>query len=646
MSTNTTSTLTSLAILRVHINQGSDYLNYLVPFVYQILLDNQPNSVSVNAVRVSILKQFGLEIPGRSIQLVLRRLTKKHILRRESNQYAIVRELPHFSLQEDLVNAKNKIQSVASELVRFSKQTRKALVTNDQAIDAICAFLSRFDVDCLRAYLRGTAIPNIMSNKNSFSNNLVSNFVIHLQNHNQVQFEKFMIFVQGHMLANALLCPDLPKQQNTYNDVKFFIDTPMLINLLGLDGKNSQKAASMLLNLLHELGAHTYAFSHTREELVKVILAAAEKIDSLEGYGRLVMEARRSGKTKSDFIILAGKIDESLAVLGIKSYDTPPFNPKFQIDEKIFESILNDQLKYQNQKARYHDINSLRSIYTLRRGITAVTIEKCRAILVTRNRGVARAAWIYGRDYEHDVGYDVSGIISDFALANFAWLKSPVSAVDLPMAEVLAYSYAALQPSKQMLDKIEREISRLQESGQISVEYLQLLRGNPIVLDEMMRVTLGDENEVDENSISSCLEQALTKLQAESTEKIYAEQKAHRQTQKQLRKEREKRHEVAKRIDRKIQRQAKVISWTGGLTISFIVLFAWIGGYVKINHPFWSKLFLGGGILWGLLIVMGSNLGLNSLQDLRQFVQRKIYVWLWKKKTRELGIDPSGVDLD
>ena len=42
-----TKTLTSLAMLKVKIDQGSDYLDYLLPFILQILVDHRPDPTAV-----------------------------------------------------------------------------------------------------------------------------------------------------------------------------------------------------------------------------------------------------------------------------------------------------------------------------------------------------------------------------------------------------------------------------------------------------------------------------------------------------------------------------------------------------------------------------------------------------------------------
>ena len=58
-----TVTLTSLAILKVHIDQGNDYLDYLRPFILQVLVEHKPDPVTIEVVSDYIRTQFGLEIP-------------------------------------------------------------------------------------------------------------------------------------------------------------------------------------------------------------------------------------------------------------------------------------------------------------------------------------------------------------------------------------------------------------------------------------------------------------------------------------------------------------------------------------------------------------------------------------------------------
>ena len=81
------STLTSLAILKVNIDQGKDYLDYLKPFILDILSNlssEDQNNINDDMIHKELLEKFGLNIPKRSIQIVLKRISKRYPLRKKA----------------------------------------------------------------------------------------------------------------------------------------------------------------------------------------------------------------------------------------------------------------------------------------------------------------------------------------------------------------------------------------------------------------------------------------------------------------------------------------------------------------------------------------------------------------------------------
>ena len=69
-------------------------------------------------------------------------------------------------------------------------------------------------------------------------------------------------------------------------------------------------------------------------------------------------------------------------------------------------------------------------------------------------------------------------MITDFTLANTAWLKAPMGAPAVPTTQLLAFSYAALEPSTEFLGKYLKEIDRLEAQGTITERDHQLLSPN------------------------------------------------------------------------------------------------------------------------------------------------------------------------
>lgn len=620
-----TATLTSLAMLKVHIDQGRDYLDYLRPFVLQILADHKPDPVTDRLIHDHLRSQYGLEIPERAVQVVLKRLSRICPLTKEEGVYRITGAMPDPDISAAKSDAERHINAVIADMQSFSRGTARPLPTSEAAVRALCEFLAEFDVQCLRAYLRGTAIPTIPT-KRASTLILVSKYVLQLQHTNPERFDSFMILLQGHMLANALLCPDLQNAPKTYRGMTFFFDTPLLIRLLGLEGEMQQGAMRELISLLNKLGASTVAFSHSRAELHHVITRSADFIDATKGRGPIVMEARRRGTTKSDLVLIAGQIDELLHNASIQVQDSPPYTHQFQIDESAFAEALEDELFYVNPRAKEYDINSLRAIYVLRGSLAPSTLEKARAVLVTSNAAFARAAYQYGQTHERSP--EVSSVITDFSLANMAWLKAPLGAPSLPRVEVLAFAYAALQPTRSLLNKYLTEIEKLEERGGITHTDHQLLRSSVFAQDEMMNLTLGSEDALTEEVVSETLQRVSSEIRKDVNKKLAAEESAHGQTYADLVAARRQANHIQERLYWKCRRYSK---WCAGFVSALIVLFLVAGLLVGVGFA------IGSGVVMVLTLC---NLVLGTtVRKLHRQVQATCLTWFLRRETAATGLD-------
>ena len=77
-------TLISLSILKTDMDESvRDYLDYLRSFVLHVLNEHSADLVTDEVVSSLLLQEFGLNIPRRGCQLVLRRLARKGFLKRE-----------------------------------------------------------------------------------------------------------------------------------------------------------------------------------------------------------------------------------------------------------------------------------------------------------------------------------------------------------------------------------------------------------------------------------------------------------------------------------------------------------------------------------------------------------------------------------
>ena len=631
-----TETLTSLAMLKVNIDQGRDYLDYLRPFILQVLVDHKPDPVTASVVRDLVCGQFGLEIPDRTVQIVLKRISRTHPLKREMGTYRIAGALPDPRIGAEKSKAERHIQAVVSGLIEFSKGSGEAIPGAEDAVTALCGFLAEFNIPCLRAFLRGTAIPTL-EGRQHHQIVLVSEYILHLQRTDPERFDSVLVVVQGHMLANALLCPDLEHAPKSYKGVTFYMDTPLLVRRLGLEGDPKKVAMEELVRLLQELGANVATFSHSREELGNVVRGAADHVDAADGRGAIVMAARRDGTTRSDLLLIAEQIDDLLVEARIEVKNTPRYDASLQIDQAAFEKILEDEVSYYNPRAEDYDISSVRSIYVLRAGTSPSSVEKCRAVLVSSNAGFAQAAFEYGQ--RHEESREVSSVITDFSLANLAWLKAPMGAPSLPTTEVIAFCYAALQPSRELLDRYLTEIDKLKQRGKISARDHQLLRSSTLAQEELMRLTLGDEAALTEATVTETLRRVSHEIKKEESEKLSAEQEAHRRTQQDLATEQAQKKRIQGRLYWRSRRSARWCAWgVSGAVFVFLVLGIAAGFGLRVRAPI-----LGWGLLVGSAFLAAATLANllfgATVKGIHGLIEAKCLTYLLRREANATGIN-------
>lgn len=639
-----TKTITSLAILKVNIDQGKDYLDYLRPFILQILFEhNLYDPIKDNVVSCCIREQFGLEIPMPTVQLVLRRIAKSGSIRKVGGVYRKTGELPDPQIGLKQAEVKRHIESVVDGLRKFSQERSRTIDSDEEAVGVICSFLAEFNITCLRAFLRGTALPDVEGSHQT-DIVLVSNFIQQVRRTDPERFDSFLIFVQGHMLANALLCPDLLNNLSDYRNVTFYFDAPLLIQRLGCEGEAKETAARELIALVRKLKGEVAAFSHSRQELQNVLQNAAFSLENSNAPVPIVIEARRQGLKKSDLLLLIESIDDRLSEAGIKVEATPRYNEKFQIDEAVFGQVLGDEVSYKNPRAREYDINSVRSIYVMRANTPAPSVEKARAVFVTSNFGLAKAAWVYGQKYE--TTRSVSSVITDFSLANIAWLKAPMGAPNIPTSQLLAFSYATLQPSSDLLDKYLQEMNRLEAQGTITERDHQLLRSSPLVYPELMNLTLGNDASLTEETITEILERVSSEIIKEESERLTVEQKAHEETQEALESERAQNREIVSNLYWRSLSKARILAWaiSGGIVFLLIIGLLW-GWIQRPTSPIVSWVVIGGVIVLALL-TLGNLVFGSTVKDIHVRTQKELLTWFLKSETKSIGVDLSEFNID
>lgn len=632
-------TLASLAMLKVNIDDGKDYLEYLRPYIVHVLQKTNPEAITDALVADELRNLCGLEIPVRTVNIILQRLARDGQLIKAHGIYTISR-LPEGNFEADKAATVRHLDSVSAELVTFAKVEAEREITAAEATDSIVAFLSQFSISCLKSFLRSTALPKFGSGE-GWQIVLVGQFVQKISG-NPNLFDSFMKFVEGHMLANALLCPDLQQVSNTYEQVSFYLDTPILIKLLGLEGPEEKHAVEELIRLVKRLRGRFYYFPHTEDELTTSIRSSAEFINNPKGRGSIVEFAKSSNRTKSDLLLIAEKATTTLDNYEIYLVQAPSYdqvNHRYEIGEQEFASVLDEEINYHNPRARDYDIRSVRSIYVLRKGLTPQSIERSKAVFVTSNTSFSKAAFEYGK--KHDQSREVSTVITDFSLANTAWLKAPHGASTLPQKEVLALAYASTQPTPKFWNRVLEEIDKLQELGEISARDHQLLRSSKHVQEELMKLTLGSEASLTKESITTTVKRVTEEIRKEDARQIQQITNVSNSYRDELIQEKAQvqgiRESIYGAANARATREANIgslIIWVMQIGISLV---GFLALFSMPNEKWWAYLLVFFGIASSLVRLAGTK------WEMKPHKARPMYItWrreiLNEKKLKEIGM--------
>lgn len=601
---NNKQTLISLAILKTDLDdERRDYFSYLETFVIPILRGWGDEPVVDREIAEEFFKMHGLRIPDRAMQLVLRRLAKKRYLEKSYGVYTVVREIPDNNLSSKKDSARKHIQSIIDSYIEFVREKFQSERSEEEAINALINFLNKFGIDCIRAYVFRSTLPSV--GKATHSDEYISgSFIKYIYEFNTSLFESFIVFVKGQMYANALTCPDLESIDKDFKKVTFFLDTPLILNLLYLQGAQEYESVVELIQLVTRLKGKVGVFSHTASELESILKATMDNIENPSATGRVVKEVRKLGFKRGDILLKLESYEEELQKYGIKIIKSPPYEEMSQISETDLQSKISELINYKHPRALEFDVNSIRSIFTLRKSLIPLRLEDSGAVLVTNNDSLASAAYEFGKS--HNSAREVSSVITDFSLANIAWLKSPMDAPTLPAIETLAVCYAAIEPEARLWEKYLHELDKLESDGSISADSHAMLRVSELAQSTLMELTLGDETNLRDGTVSVILARVKAGIATEHTEIIEKEKQDHFSTKEQLRMLREHQRTLEIRINRFSQRCADATYIVVLLICSALLYFTALtgSGYLPRQYAAYKNIIANGVILvcisWGV----------------------------------------------
>jgi hypothetical protein len=379
---------------------------------------------------------------------------------------------------------------------------------------------------------------------------LFASFIENLSERNDGSLQLLAQISGGAMLAEVVLSfQEPPKRGDSLSEVDFYLDAPIVMDLLGLDKKRERYAKELFETLKNEK-ANLWIFDHGIDEIDRAIHARMS--DHQNGWQPHISAPERLLLTR-----IKGRVASVLDSLGIKvmRFQGDAYERSLAYFSQEQEDLLFSALSFHaNEAARSADAKSLANIERLRRNRRipiGAPLLRAGPVLVTRNTALATAARRFMErqttsskgDSTHNIEADIC--ILDGYLAGLLWITVGGSANQLPYSQLVANCATAVAPKRGVITKAIKLLSSINQEQAIAFE--------AIMHDEraehyLMNLTLSDSSLVTNENITEIYEkikqsvghETEMRLTAEFNKRLEEQNDEHASAIEKLQKERDK----------------------------------------------------------------------------------------------------------
>jgi hypothetical protein len=478
-----------------------------VPFIAEGLRRQPHDLISLSELQSILEASFGIRIPQGALQTILGRARKKGYV--TNSQGALYRNLA--AIPDDFEQQSHQTlaiqRSIITRLINYAKTFHTYELSELDAEKSLLSYLHEKIVPILQTALDGKPLAIEIHNV-PYREYILGNFLIHLEQEDPIGFSQIETITKGQMLASLLFLPDLNKVSQKFSDLTVFLDTKIILRALGLEGAGFQEPCLELISVLQGMGVHTACFKQTFDELHGILDALENSLKTpsdVRTRAFPVMEFALSQRWRaSDIHLFKGELELKLKKIRIYVREKPDHSIPLGVNETKFAETIAKYVTGQSEQAQRHDLDCCTSIHRLRSGQAKYEFETCRYIFVTSNGNLVRAtSEFFINEYER---FTIPLCITDHNLATLAWVKNPKVSAELSKKMIIADSYAAIRPSRDLWKKYLGEINRQREAGAITDDQFQLLRFNLVARNALLETTQGLADAFTEGTIPEVLE--------------------------------------------------------------------------------------------------------------------------------------------
>jgi hypothetical protein len=492
-------TLIALALVKALWDaRRKDYVDAFLPLLALLLQRHKVSDFrDLRPLQQHFQDDWGLAVPYQAVATIVNRARKRGLLTRSAGAYFAV--LPRLREECSESSADERRSRVTAMLGNYSQFAAKQEVILDpvQAETALISYLRRQSANLHMISGSTSPLPDLQTTDQAIY--LFARFAAEAQATNSEDYRTLVEVWFGHAIVNAVVLPDPESLKGKLTRLSLYLDAPFVFSALGFSGSEAEDAALELLGAAKRNGASLALFHHTYDEIFGILESTVPWLTNHRQYdpSRASVTLRHfmdTGLKPSDVEQILSTLPGRLESLGVKLQAAPRAldNVRYQIDEtQMQDIILGIYRSTPTDHTIQRDIQSIASIYRLRRDHLPRRISETEHVFLTPNHSLARASRMYECKYISD-SFFIPAAITDIFLGTIIWLEAPQALEKLSRLQLIADIQSLLEPRESLLRRFAQAIQDLADRGQITADEFLILRTSQVARSMLQEITLGD----------------------------------------------------------------------------------------------------------------------------------------------------------
>jgi len=495
----------------------NDLLDLIRPFVIYAIGNTTHKNGEIVAEKIAryMEEEFGYKsFQVEVVKRILSRETANNQIEKRNKRFYLIgsyqKQVEEFNTKRTA--CKSHSDRVTHDLVEYLNNHAIKGRKNYTQKDAEVFLLSFFERQGASVILSVEDLRNILFKDNEIDF-YIGHFILEAKENNSVLIDYLVELVAGYFVTTALYLQAENRNVTSasFSNVTFFLDTRLLLGLLGYKAKEENDSIQETVACLIQHGAKIALFDYNANEVHNIL--EAYKQSKISNTSPSLYTLEHFDEIDAGYSVVDFEQHHFREYLSKKGLVTESFGSVlFDTDQNDFRGAINvNSLKdsIRSIKPTYKfmnddDIDAIDSISRIRKGEKLPFIEKCKAVFVTSNTVLVAATKKYLLDEKMDVGFPL--VITGEDLCIISWLKEFGQSSRLPQMRLLENVLAAITPDRELLHEYFTILDNMKERGEISTDEVKLLQIDLYARNELMERTHGVKERLSENIVNDIRE--------------------------------------------------------------------------------------------------------------------------------------------